>query len=181
MRVYETTCRLSAQRGSHGRTNATPTTYHPDCEYIDGELLERNVGKWEHARLQYLLNVWFGTHEVEWGVMGSTEQRTRVAPSRVRIPDIVLVKRERQTDVLSSPPVLAVEILSPEDTFTGMRQRIADLQGMGVHTIWIIDPKTRSGQMCSGATWTSADKLAVQGTLIYVDLPELFRALEIPA
>lgn len=37
------------------------TSYDPDCEYIDGELEERNVGKWEHARLQYLLATWFGT------------------------------------------------------------------------------------------------------------------------
>ena len=31
------------------------TSYRPDREYVDGELLERNVGKWEHARLQALL------------------------------------------------------------------------------------------------------------------------------
>jgi hypothetical protein len=34
------------------------TVYRPDREYIDGELLERNVGKWEHARLQALLASW---------------------------------------------------------------------------------------------------------------------------
>ncbi len=28
------------------------TTYRPDREYIDGELKERNVGKWDHARVQ---------------------------------------------------------------------------------------------------------------------------------
>ncbi len=31
------------------------TSYRPDREYIDGELRERNVGKWEHARIQALL------------------------------------------------------------------------------------------------------------------------------
>jgi hypothetical protein len=24
------------------------TSYRPDCDYLDGELLERNVGKWDH-------------------------------------------------------------------------------------------------------------------------------------
>jgi len=24
------------------------TGYRPDCDYLDGELLERNVGKWDH-------------------------------------------------------------------------------------------------------------------------------------
>jgi hypothetical protein len=31
------------------------TSYRPDREYIDGEVRERNVGKWEHARVQLLL------------------------------------------------------------------------------------------------------------------------------
>ena len=39
------------------------TSYRPDCEYVDGELRERNVGKWEHARVQWLLAAWFGRHE----------------------------------------------------------------------------------------------------------------------
>jgi len=30
------------------------TGYRPDREWIDGELKERNVGKWEHARVQAL-------------------------------------------------------------------------------------------------------------------------------
>lgn len=35
------------------------TNYRPDREYVDGELRERNVGKWEHARVQWLLANWF--------------------------------------------------------------------------------------------------------------------------
>ena len=31
------------------------TSYRPDCEYIDGELRERNVGQWEHSRIQWWL------------------------------------------------------------------------------------------------------------------------------
>jgi hypothetical protein len=27
------------------------TTYHPDREYVDGELQERNAGKTDHARV----------------------------------------------------------------------------------------------------------------------------------
>jgi len=48
------------------------TSYRPDREYIDGELRERNVGKWDHARVQYLLAAWFANHEAEWGIVGST-------------------------------------------------------------------------------------------------------------
>ena len=47
------------------------TSYRPDREYVDGELLERNVGKWEHARLQALLASWFQSQEKSWSVAQS--------------------------------------------------------------------------------------------------------------
>jgi Uma2 family endonuclease len=157
------------------------TSYRPDREYVDGEIRERNVGKWEHARLQLALGGWFWNHEAEWRVMGSTEQRTRVAQLRVRIPDLVLVNIESQPDVLVDPPVLIVEILSPDDTYSNMRERVADYQEMGVKSIWIIDPQTRTGQMCAGDTWTTARVLTVPDTRIHVDLDELFSYFGRPA
>jgi hypothetical protein len=46
------------------------TSYRPNREYIDGQLLERNAGKYEHARLQFLLASWFRTQERAWFVKG---------------------------------------------------------------------------------------------------------------
>ncbi|MGA3265034.1 MAG: Uma2 family endonuclease [Terracidiphilus sp.] len=90
-------------------------SYKPDREYVDGEIRERNAGKWEHARVQWLLALWFGTHEKEWGITGSTEQRVRVAENRVRVPDLVVLTAGPQPEVLTDPPLLVIEILSPED------------------------------------------------------------------
>jgi len=43
-----------------------------------------------------------------------------------------------------------------------------------VATVWIIDPKTRTGRMCSGAEWVESSRLAVKGTPMFVDLLEIF-------
>lgn len=154
------------------------TSYRPDREYIDGEIVERNMGKWEHSRIQFLLGLWFGQNEAAWGVQGATEWRTQVSSTRVRIPDLVLVSTGPQDDVLAAPPTLVVEILSPDDTFSDTEKRARDYQQMGVQTIWIIDPQTRTGRVCTGATWTQAARLEVSGTPIYVDLDTLFAALD---
>ena len=154
------------------------TSYRPDREYIDGELRERSVGKWEHARIQLLLGGWFMNHESVWHVLSSTEQRVQVAPTRVRVPDLVVVRPGPQPDVLIEPPLLVVEILSPDDTYSDTEERARDYQSMGVETVWILDPKTRSGRMCSGAKWTAARRLEVSGTPIFVDLDALFRQLD---
>jgi Uma2 family endonuclease len=154
------------------------TSYRPDCEYIDGEVRERNVGKWEHSRIQALLAAWFTVREREWGILTATEQRVRVSQSRVRIPDVVVVRDEEQPDVTIEAPLLVVEILSPDDTYSDTEERAEDYFRMGVLTVWIIDPKTRTGKMCTRNAWIPASRLEVSGTPLYVDLLEIFAALD---
>lgn len=154
------------------------TTYRPDREYVDGELRERNVGKWEHARVQNLLAHWFTENQKDWQVFSATEARVQVRAGRIRIPDVVLTKPVPQPDVLLSPPVLVVEILSPDDTYSDTQERALDYMAMGVPMVWIIDPKTRSGRMIDGMRWTSAKQLEVPGTLIHVDLETIFSKIQ---
>jgi Uma2 family endonuclease len=154
------------------------TTYRPDCEYVDGEVRERNVGKWEHARVQALLAAWFINHENSWGIVSSTEQRVRVAANRVRVPDLVVLTAGPQPDVITEPPLLVIEILSPDDTYSDTQERARDYRDMGVQTVWIIDPKTRTGRMCVGAEWIESSRLEVKGTPLFVDLLEIFSQIE---
>jgi Uma2 family endonuclease len=123
------------------------TTYHPDQEYVDGELQEQNVGKTDHARVQALLAMWFGAQEAEWEIVVTTEQRVKVAAGRIRILDVTLVRPGAlNEDVLTVPPLCAIEILSPEDTYSRTWEKAQDYRKMGVENIWLIDPGTRSGQ-----------------------------------
>ncbi|MGO9316392.1 MAG: Uma2 family endonuclease [Terracidiphilus sp.] len=152
-------------------------SFRPDREYVDGEIRERNVGKWEHARVQWLLAAWFFAHEKQWGITGSTEQRVRVAENRVRVPDLVVLTAGAQPEVLTDPPLLVIEILSPDDTYSDTQERAQDYRAMGVETVWIIDPKTRTGRMCSGTKWVESSRLEVKGTALYVNLPDIFSQL----
>jgi Uma2 family endonuclease len=153
------------------------TSYRPDREYVDGVIRERNVGKYEHARIQALLTLWFGMHERDWNVQVVTEQRVQVSPTRVRIPDVALLTLGAQPDVIVAPPLLVIEILSPDDTYSDTQERAQDYRAMGVKTVWIIDPKTRSGRMCSGAEWVESAHLVVKGTPMHVNLTDLFSQL----
>jgi Uma2 family endonuclease len=150
------------------------TSYRPDCEYVDGEVRERNVGKWEHARVRWLLAQWFANHEQDWGITGSTEQRVQVSKDRVRVPDLVILQQGPQPDVLTEPPLLVIEILPPDDSYSDTQERAQDYARMGVATVWIIDPRTRTGRMCSGSDWVEAVRLEVAGTPLYVELGSIF-------
>lgn len=152
-------------------------SYRPDREYVDGEIRERNVGKWEHARVQWLLAAWFFAHEKQWGITGSTEQRVRVSENRVRVPDLVVLTAGVQPDVLTDPPLLVIEILSPDDSYSDTQERAQDYREMGVEMVWIIDPRMRTGRMCSGTEWVESSRLEVKGTPLYVHLPDIFNQL----
>lgn len=158
-------------------TGYLDTSYHPDREYIDGEISERRMGKWEHSRVQAWLAGWFIQHEQAWSVQTAIEWRTQVSDTRVRIPDIVLVRPGMQPDVLADPPLLVVEILSPDDSYSDTQQRAQDYLSMGVETIWIIDPESRTARVCTGRSWTETTRLEVADTPIYVETETLFAPL----
>jgi Uma2 family endonuclease len=157
------------------------TSDRPDREYVDGELRERNAGNWDHARVQSLLAAWFVTHEGQWGVMAETERRMLIPKSAtrsdVRTPDLVVVLAGDHPPTPIEPPLPAIEVLSPEDSCSDAQERARDYQQMGVEMVWIVDPRTLSGRMCSGAQWVEARRLEVPGTPLFVDLDEIFRQI----
>jgi Uma2 family endonuclease len=79
--------------------------------------------------------------------------------------------------VLVAPPLLVIEILSPDDSYSDTQERAQDYRAMGVETVWIIDPKTRTGRMCLGAEWVESSRLEVRGTPLFVSLDDIFSQL----
>ena len=116
------------------------TSYEPDCDYVDGVLEERNVGKRRHARTQTRLALWLGAREQRYGYQVVVEQRVKVAGTRVRIPDICLLPASDDDEVTQGPPLLCIEVLSPEDRWSRVDVRLKDYLAFGVPTIWVIDP-----------------------------------------
>ena len=119
------------------------TSYRPDCDYVEGEVLERNVGTKDHSKLQREVLKWFlDRRELRLAVF--PEQRIRVAPGRFRIPDVCVVPLpEPDEQVFTRPPYICIEVLSPEDSFPKIQDRFDDYLAMGVPNIWVLDPPSR--------------------------------------
>jgi hypothetical protein len=54
------------------------TAYRPDCEYVDGEVLERNVGEYPHSKVQGLLYAYLLRRRRNWAITPILEQRGSV-------------------------------------------------------------------------------------------------------
>jgi Uma2 family endonuclease len=157
------------------------TTYHPDRDYVDGYTEKRNVGLRDHGRMTAALGAWFFNLEKEWAVYTLLGVRTRVSQSRVRIPDICLLHRNAPREqVVVTPPLLCVEILSPEDRLPRAARVMEDYARMGVPNLWLLDPKDRVAYLYSsdGLLQLATTRLTIPHTEIYVDLPTLFAALD---
>ncbi|MGC2112639.1 MAG: Uma2 family endonuclease [Candidatus Korobacteraceae bacterium] len=154
------------------------SSYSPDCDYVDGELQERNLGELEHAKVQTALAIWFGSHDKEWNISTMVELRMRVGATRFRIADLSLFSRGEPTEqVPTRPPLAVIEILSPEDRVSRYQERLDDYRKMGVLHIWVVDPQTRRGYDCSTGSWIETTSFAVENSPIAVDLSVIFAEL----
>lgn len=120
------------------------TTYQPDCDYLDGTLLERNVGELSHSDAQsaclYYIRAF---HKEYWA---GVEVRVQVQPERFRVPDVAIVRGGRPTGrILSTAPLVAIEVLSPSDRMHEMQERIDDYLAFGVSAVWVLDPESKRG------------------------------------
>src|SRR6266852_5540248 len=148
------------------------TSYRPDCDYVDGEVLERNMAEWDHASAQGDFLFYLRVREKEWALRVVPEMRVRVSSTRFRIPDICVVLSEPGEQILTKPPFLCIEILSPEDRMSRVEERIDDYLAMGVPYVWLLDPATRRAYAA-----TAADGLReVKGGVLKTENP----ALEVP-
>ncbi|MEO5924083.1 MAG: Uma2 family endonuclease [Bryobacteraceae bacterium] len=125
--------------------------YEPDCDFVDGEIEERNVGERTHARLQARITAYLLATYAASGVEVFTEIRIRVSQTRFRIPDVCATIGDPGEEVFTKPPFLCVEILSPEDRMSRLEVRIQDYLQMGVPYVWVLDPSTRQAYIATAA------------------------------
>jgi Uma2 family endonuclease len=115
-------------------------TTDPDCEYVDGRLVERNVGEISHGDAQGRTYAFIFLNGR--GFWPGVEIRVQVRPDRYRIPDVVVVRGGRPVGrVIASPPEVAVEVLSPEDRAVDVQDKIDDYLQFGIAVVWLIDPE----------------------------------------
>ena len=155
--------------------------FHPDVDFVDGRIEERNVGEYEHSRVQKMILRLFSISEDKWGVEALPECRMQVTPTRFRIPDVIVLRREHKVDrIVREAPLICIEVMSPEDTWRRLRGVLGDYLAMGVENIWAFDPETRTAHRFDGAglhVVTDAE-LAVSGTEIRVRVAEVFSGLQ---
>jgi len=124
------------------------TSFEHDAEFVEGRIVERPVPTWDHASMQGFLigELWAIGRRL--GLFAVPEQRVQVHPNRYRVPDVcVVTERPEVRGIVTRPPYLCIEILSPEDTAVATLEKVREYLNFGVTWIWVIDPASRTGQV----------------------------------
>ncbi len=140
-----------------------------DREYVDGELLEYNMGEIDHSDVQGLIHSWFLLRRKQLAIYPLVEVRTRVSNTRYRVPDVTVVRGGKpQGRVITEPALLVIEILSPEDRASRMEAKIDDYLRFGIENVWVIDPHTGNGHI-----YTAERRIAIEDGIYRIADPAI--------
>ena len=115
------------------RTMAPPGTYHGKSATRVGMHLGNFVNENDLGEV-YIAEVGF--------LIGSN-------PDHVRAPDVAFVRREREDEVgemhgyFPGPPDLAIEVISPNDIYREVNEKVQDWLDAGTRMVIVINPRRR--------------------------------------
>ena len=125
-----------------------------NAEFVDGQLKEKSMGAESEgigSELHVLLGVFLRSSGLGRVLGAATPYRCFPNdPRQIRKPDVSFIATTRlpagglpRGSILFAPD-MAVEVVSPTDTYEDVEQKVADYRSAGVRLIWVINPATRS-------------------------------------
>jgi Uma2 family endonuclease len=119
-----------------------------DCEYRDGELVERTMPDFLHGETQLALGAFFLSFRKKLSVFASTEARLKLRGGLYLIPDVSVFWPSRPALLPENPPLIAIEVLSPDDRLNAVREKLQEYRAWGVGHVWLVDPHSRRLYTC---------------------------------
>lgn len=142
------------------------TTFEHDCEFVHGEVVKRSAPSLWHSDIQGHLCAILWPFRAKHDVYAYPELRMRLAEDLIRIPDVAVFVG-RADDVPTTPPLVAIEISSPDDRLSNTLEKFAEYRRWGVPHIWLVESELKTLFVYDGSlNETSAFELPAFGLRI---------------
>ena len=118
-------------------------TSFPDVEpeYRDGEVLERSMPDLFHSTAQGAFVLLFGNRGKSRGALVCPELRLKLRPGRYVTADVCVFWPDRPKErVPEIHPLIVIEILSPDDKLSEVRDKLQEYVDWGIAHVWLADP-----------------------------------------
>jgi Uma2 family endonuclease len=150
------------------------TAYEHDREYVRGEVVERGMPNDDHSKVQVAFVLVFGPLRLTKNLHVRTELRNRLAEDLVRIPDVAVYSPAPFEQVPTTPPLVAIEILSPDERVRVLLEKCDEYHRWGVKHVWVVDPERRRFQVFDGTDLRTVPQLELPEAGIIVTPAEVF-------
>ena len=127
---------------------------HCRYELVRGELRQYPLNDAWHGQMSLHIVVALGSyvkaHNLGKVYVANTGFLIGSDPDHVRAPDIAFVRQERvaatgrRTGYWPGAPDLAVEVISPNDRYTEVEEKVADWLAAGVQLVVLVNPRNRT-------------------------------------
>jgi Uma2 family endonuclease len=158
------------------------SSWSPDAEYIDGQIVEREstMGENEHSAWQEAICAWFRAQAVSACIRVRPELRVQVDAYGFLIPDVTLLDRNLLAEPIAThPPVAVIEILSPADQVGRVMNKGGRYEKMGIRTILILDPEGPAYRYHEGKLEPLAERaFKLEGSEARFDLDEIAKLVD---
>ncbi|HUP60830.1 MAG TPA: Uma2 family endonuclease [Thermoanaerobaculia bacterium] len=138
-------------------------------ELVQGELITMSPAGFEHGVIAGRIALHLGSYvsERNLGIVISSDTGFVVArdPDTVRAPDVAFVRRERVAKTrkyFPGAPDLAVEVISPNDSFSEVYEKVLEYLRGGTRMVIVVDPDKQTAVVRTPA---SASDLTITDTL----------------
>jgi Uma2 family endonuclease len=119
------------------------TDYEREPEYIHGEIVERPMPNLIHSIIQQFLSV-----RLDSVGQCCPELRLRLAEDLFLEPDLSVFVTSTPTDLVpSTPPDIVVEIVSPDQRYPRLLEKLEEYSRWGVPHIWVVEPQMQRLQV----------------------------------
>jgi len=146
------------------------TDYEREPEYIHGEIVERPMPNLIHSVIQQFLSV--RLHSVG---QCCPELRLRLAEDLYLEPDLSVFVTSTPTDLVpSTPPDIVVEIVSPDERYPRLLEKLEEYRRWGVRHIWVVEPQMQRFQVYADGSLTSVPQFEVSERGFALSASELF-------
>jgi Uma2 family endonuclease len=113
----------------------------PEPDYVHGEVVERSLPTPIHAQIQVLLGQLFAPLQAQVRLVLMSELRVQIEQDLFRVIDFAVYRDARpEGRYATSPAFVAIEIVSPDDNYNNLTQRLEDYRRWGVPHVWLVDP-----------------------------------------
>lgn len=122
-----------------------------DKEYRDGELVERSLPAYLHGKTQARLGAFFGARRGAHSLYACIGTRMKLRSNLYLIPDVAVFYPTEPSEIPDFPPLIAIEILSPDDRLSAVRDKLEEYRAWGVAHVWLVNPYSKRMYTCDGA------------------------------